>query len=83
MDARDRARISFEDTRRTPSPQGVMRLRECCLPLWIKHFRANDAVARNNLIRQTLTRIHQHSPADREATNSHSDRRTRSFRVRS
>ena len=71
MDARDRARISLEDTRRTPSPQGVMRLRQCCLPVRIKHLCANDAVARNKLMRQTLTRICQRSPAVREATKSH------------
>ena len=68
MDARDRARISLEDTRQAPSPQGVMRLRQCCLSARIKHLRGNEAIARNRLIRQILTRIHQRSPAVPEET---------------
>ena len=83
MDARDRARISLDDTRRTPLLQEVMRLRRCCLPVRIKHLCANDAVARNKLMHQTLIRIYQRSPAVLEATKTHSDRRTRPFRVRS
>ena len=68
MNARDRARISFEDTRRALSLQGVMRLRHCCLPIRIKHLCAIDTAARNELMRQTLTRIYRRSPAVLAAT---------------
>ena len=83
MDARDRARISLEDTRRIPLPQGVMMLRQCCLPVRIKHFCANDAVARNKLTHQTLIRIYQRSHVVLEATKTHADCRTRPILVRS
>jgi len=63
MDARDRARIFLEDTREAPSPQGVMRLRQCCLSVRIKHLRANEAIARNQLIRQMLTRLSRRTAA--------------------
>ena len=82
MDARDRARIFLEDTRQAPSPQGVMRLRQCRLSVRITHLRSNEAITRNQLIRQMLTGIRQRSPAVPEETKTHSVRRTRPFLVR-
>ena len=68
IDARGRARISFEDTRRMHREQGGPRLRRCDRSSQFTHSCTNGALTRKKLIRLVLSGSEANRSTDREPT---------------